>query len=126
MTREYFINAPLLEAPRPIRCGEGTIHLCGRAGYSFVEGPDSTAIDEALGDFIIGLRSLRQLHLGNTTIVLRSESEPAIFPDAPRQVESHRWTAWAFSKIPLADHFLVGLTDKDCEAIEREIQPETI
>lgn len=125
MTREYFISAPLLEAPHPIRCGDGIIYLRGRAGYSFVEAPDLTAIDDALDDLITGLRTLRQLHLGNTAVVLRSDSEPAVFPNDPRQVESHRWNGWAFTKIPLAQIPLVTLTDKDCELIERDVHPET-
>ncbi len=118
MTKQFFLTAPVLSAPRPIVVRDCTIRLCGETEYSSIEGTDPETLQDTLDALVYalleqGLHPLRPLRV---VIGLRSKSDLSIVKQPPRDV--HGWLPWAFGRLPWDEIPLVALTEEICRRVE--------
>ena len=121
MRKEYFLTAPLLQSPTAIHAGDCIIHLCGREGYSFMEGPTQMAIDAIRDDFVCVVAELVPSATVSFRIVLRCTTEPSPIVFESKSGVPQDWKAWAFSRIPLKEIPLVSLDEDTCKQLGRAL-----
>jgi hypothetical protein len=126
MNKVYFLTAPLLKVSSLIKCGDCTLSLRGQDGYSFIEGPSRDSISDALDDLICVLIESGPLELHGLRVVLRSEAEPAKYPNEPKEIKSEDWLAWAFSRIQLTRIPVVYLDNDVHKQVERTLRTPVV